>query len=160
MSADNFLSITITNGRRGKRSESFVAPALENMEETRLRIVNGLREIIIEGAKLAEERAREDALSPKTGIYHLDLPNRSSAPGEVPAFQSGTLLESFQKRFSPSGLSVTVGPTVDYAFYLADGAGRLGGKARVLPISHESEEKIRERLVFQVRELIANAGKV
>lgn len=54
---------------------------------------------------------------PKTGRKYPSLPNRSSAPGESPANQSGKLMESVKYKVSSWNL-LRVGDTVKYGKFL------------------------------------------
>ena len=85
--------------------------------------------------------------APKTGVQYPGMPNQSSAPGEAPSIQTGGLLASIQDHFSADGLSVTVGPTVDYAVYLHEG---LGGKDNARPIMEEPLEIVSAEVFKQV----------
>lgn len=107
------------------------------------RITSGLREIIAHAAKRLHEEADREASLPKSGIHHPGQPNRSSAPGEAPAKQTGNLLASITDQFARDGLEVTVGPTVDYAVYLHHGLGGNPDNARPImtgPLKTVGEE--------------------
>lgn len=56
----------------------------------------------------------------KTGRLYSTLPNRSSAPGETPAFQTGNLAQSITKtsRLTQFGAEAEIKVTADYAKYL------------------------------------------
>lgn len=55
----------------------------------------GIRQGWFEAAKVLTKEVRNQMTSAKSGIKRRSLPNRSSAPGESAANQSGTLLRSF-----------------------------------------------------------------
>ncbi len=65
---------------------------------------------------------------PKTGKKYKKLPNRSSAPGEPPADQSGALVRSITSRFDRATFSVTVSAGTFYAYWLEFGTRNMAAR--------------------------------
>ena len=115
------------------------------------RIVRGLQDIIRRSGPRVKEEADRDAQKPKTGKQYPGLPNRSSAPGESPAKQSGKLLDSIETVYSVDGLSQTTGPKVDYAVYLNSG---LGGAQNARPVMKGAFDVVTKDVVHEIIDLM------
>lgn len=76
------------------------------------------------GDMVVTEAERLIMSPPKTGRKYPELPNRSSAPGEAPANQSGKLAGSGGYKVR-NHLEMTVGEEVEYAKYLEDGTKKM-----------------------------------
>lgn len=91
----------------------------DTRQQIKKRIRGELQKI---GSKHAE-RVRDEAVrmmkSSKSGRHHLGLPNRSSAPGEAPAVQSGALARSIKVTTDrASGVQFRVGTPLWYGNHL------------------------------------------
>lgn len=74
-----------------------------------------------------EKKLKSGILNPpKSGVKYPSLPNRSSAPGEYPANQTGKLMSSVTTQ--QQGLNFLIGYTVDYGRFL-----ELGTSKRIAP---------------------------
>lgn len=82
----------------------------------------------------AEDAFKLGLAASKSGIHHPGLPNRSSAPGEFPANQSGDLRGSIDSRVNGIN-SVTIGSNVYYSKYLL---GTPGGMIKPRKMSKEA----------------------
>jgi hypothetical protein len=73
---------------------------------------------------------------PKTGVKYSSLPNRSSAPHQAPATQSGTLANS--QAYKVSGRRLEVGETAvsekgaPYPLYLEGGTSKMAPRPHLL----------------------------
>lgn len=154
-----FVSLQANRGR-SKIGDSAgavgVFPGFEaDLVAIRERIIVGLIGLVERAAHELREEATADSMRPKTGEWWANLPNRSSAPGESPARQSGNLINSIYGYFSDDLLSVTMGPTVDYAVYLHEG---LKGPGSERPIMEGAASVVYERFEQRVRALVNGWG--
>ena len=125
----------------------------------RLLFVDEVRKLIKNAAKELRAEAERQARLPKSGIQHDNLPNRSSAPGEAPAEQSGALLKSIyeyweEDAFENRDMIVTIGPTVDYALYLHQG---LKGPGTERPIMEPGFTMVAEKFYASLQ-MLAKTG--
>ena len=92
---------------------------------------------------------------PKSGVKYKSLPNKSSAPGEYPATQSGTLLKSVKSR--SVGLGFKFGYGAKHGKFL-----ELGTKRRIAPrpgIQTTVNRNVQTMRHNYKRELDKNLGK-
>jgi hypothetical protein len=87
----------------------------------------------------------------KSGVKYTSLANRSSARGETPAYQSGDLARSIEKKLTISPISVTATITVgtDYSRHLV----RLGR-----PILSPAAKKAKIPFLMNARRLLGEIG--
>jgi HK97 gp10 family phage protein len=94
----------------------------------------------------------EQSSPTRSGIQYPDLPNRSSAPGEPPAYQSGRLAESIAvlSRATPAELVSTVGPRpqaftsrAPYPVFLEFGTRRMKPRPFMRPAVAAFRQKIK-----------------
>lgn len=81
---------------------------------------------------------------PGTGRKYKSLPNRSSAPGETPAPQSGELRQNWDDETIIAGDRVTsrIKSNVKYAEYLEDGTKKMSKRPFLNKIKTKAEPKI------------------
>lgn len=86
----------------------------------------------------------------RNGIKYKSLPNRSSAPGEAPAAQSGKLRQEWDDITERQGNGHTsivtsrVTSTTPYAGYLEEGTERMAARSFVDKIIEKAEPEILE----------------
>lgn len=80
------------------------------------------------------------------GKKYKRLPNRSSAPGEPPASQSGDLMEYWNEDTLVEGNRVIsrIKSDTEYAKYLDEGTSRMAARPIKKPITEKAEPQIRE----------------
>ncbi|OUO26012.1 hypothetical protein [Eubacterium sp. An3] len=86
----------------------------------------------------------------RNGIKYKSLPNRSSAPGEAPAAQSGKLRQEWDDITERQGNGHTsivtsrITSTTPYAGYLEEGTERMAARSFVDKIIEKAEPEILE----------------
>lgn len=90
----------------------------KNKRAARIAIQRAVVRAVADEATILINTAREDMKAGKTGRKHPRLPNRSSAPGESPATQSGAYAASIRAKLRNEGMEAEVGPDIYYAKYL------------------------------------------
>ena len=105
---------------------------------------NGLRLALHEiGGEVAKEDERLIRQGPKTGRKYSGLPNRSSAPHEAAANQSGKLIDSIDYKVK-NWQSMEVGETVDYAEFLAKGTSRMAPRDQlIMAVNNKARDAVR-----------------
>lgn len=78
----------------------------------------------------------------KTGRQYKSLPNRSSAPFQAPATQTGRLARSVEY-VSNGADRLEVGDTVDYGKFLEDGTRRMKPRPHLLVTANEKASELR-----------------
>lgn len=87
---------------------------------------------------------------PRNGVKYKSLPNRSSAPGEAPAAQSGKLRQEWDDITERQGNGHTsivtsrITSTTPYAGYLEEGTERMAARPFVDKILEKAEPEILE----------------
>jgi hypothetical protein len=105
------------------------------------------------GDDVVKETVRLIKSPPKTGIHYPDLPNRSSAPGEAPANQSGDLAKSVDY-IVRSPYEMTVGEEMEYGKFLEDGTRRMKPRPHLIKaIQNKSQDGVNTILTNIDREI-------
>lgn len=118
------------------------------------RISDGMRdELYRRGVQITQVLRRtelEVLAGARNGIKHKSLPNRSSAPGEAPAAQSGKLRQEWDDITERQGNGHTsivtsrITSTTPYAGYLEEGTERMAARSFVDKIIEKAEPEILE----------------
>jgi hypothetical protein len=89
-------------------------------KDARRKVLEAVKPVTEKHANLIVESARASMAEGKSGIHHRGLPNRSSAPGEAPANQSGALSASLTAKAEDraNGARYRVGTGLWYGNYL------------------------------------------
>ncbi len=98
----------------------------------------GIRQAVGRAALAVEGEAKESIQrGPKTGVlrrsYNKRKMHRSSAPGEAPATDTGTLAARLSHEIRAGGFEATVGSDVDYAGYLEFGTRGMAARPFLRP---------------------------
>lgn len=118
-----------------------------------------LRSLLADTGKRAEAWAQETAEnvleearvlmeSSGGGVQYPGLPNRSSAPGEAPAVQSGQLISSGEAR--GQGSAVIVAFTAEHAPYMEFGTSTIAPR----PFLRPAVDKERPKALIRARKII------
>ena len=118
------------------------------------RISDGMRdELYRRGVQITQVLRRtelEVLAGARNGIKYKSLPNRSSAPGEAPAAQSGKLRQEWDDITERQGNGHTsivtsrITSTTPYAGYLEEGTERMAARSFVDKIIEKAEPEILE----------------
>ena len=118
------------------------------------RISDGMRdELYRRGVQITQVLRRtelEVLAGARNGIKYKSLPNRSSAPGEAPAAQSGKLRQEWDDITERQGNGHTsivtsrITSTTPYAGYLEEGIERMAARPFVDKIIEKAEPEILE----------------
>lgn len=116
------------------------------------RINEGLRDELYSRAVQVTKELRNAELEvlsgSRSGIKYKSLPNRSSAPGEPPAAQSGKLRQEWDDETirEGNGVSATmisrIRSTTEYATYLENGTSRMASRPFVDKIIDKAEPRV------------------
>lgn len=111
---------------------------------------------VIDGAEqVRDEAIRSMTQDPKSGRKHSGLPNRSSAPGESPARQSGNLINQIALREDVSRLAVVINSGAAYAAALEFGTETMAPRPVMRPslakMVPEIEQAVRERVMAALK---------
>ena len=93
------------------------------------------RWLFLTGAEIKQKFFR-GLTGPHSGRKYPNLPNRSSAPGEFPATQSGRLMASTGQETGPD--RVEVGATVKHARFLRAGTRKMAPRKMFAEALHEA----------------------
>ena len=154
--------------RIGKKAEDGVAKAVK---DTALEVIRDVKKRIKRGPKSGTKYWRvpgEDGLmrvyagSPNAGVtklvavfkadgkQNLSLTHKSSAAGEAPASDTGTLASSTY--FTQSGkLSATVGSRLAYAYWLETGTTKIKPRPSWTPAVEAAAPKLQKRIEDAIR---------
>lgn len=111
-----------------------VAKTLKQFEKLGPRAQKAVTDAVFVGANLIRGTAIENIKhGEKSGEKYPRLPNRSSAPGEAPATQSGYLADNIYVIQKDGGLTAEVRCKADYAFWLEFGTHTEGGEVWIAP---------------------------
>jgi HK97 gp10 family phage protein len=94
------------------------------------RFPQAARELVLQTAMEIEARAKAAMAAGKSG--HLYDNHQASAPGEAPAVDTGTLLNSLTSELEGPGTAV-VYTNVEYASYLEYGTSRMAARPFLTP---------------------------
>lgn len=118
------------------------------------RISDGMRdELYRRGVQITQVLRKtelEVLAGARNGIKYKSLPNRSSAPGEAPAAQSGKLRQEWDDITERQGNGHTsivtsrITSTTPYAGYLEEGTERMAARSFVDKIIEKAEPEILE----------------
>lgn len=111
---------------------------------------------VLNGAEMVREEAiRSMVAEEKTGRKYPSLPNRSSAPGEAPARQSGRLVAGIDIRTEPADLKAVVNAGTAYAAALEFGTEKIAPR----PFMRPALAKMKDDIEREIRARIAGALK-
>lgn len=110
-------------------SEAFIIQLEDNevqksLKESPVKFKKGCLYGLRKAGQIVKADIQRSILLPKTGRKYAGLPNRSSAPGEAPANQSGTLRKSVTYKAYMWNF-MEVGDEASYGGYLERGAKYL-----------------------------------
>lgn len=106
---------------------------------------------VINGAEMVREEAiRSMTQDPKTGRKHSGLPNRSSAPGESPARQSGMLIANIDVYDEPARLAAIIRSGQSYAAALEFGTETIAPRPVMRPSLAKMKDAIEDAVRMQV----------
>lgn len=112
------------------------------------RIRAGAMAGVINGANMVQEEAiRTMTQDAKTGKHYRGNPNRSSAPGESPARQTGRLIGGIDVFAEPARLAARVNASTSYAAGLEFGTEKVAPR----PFMRPSLAKMRQAIEDEVR---------
>ena len=80
----------------------------------------------------------------KSGFHYRGYPNRSSAPGEYPAVQSGVLVKSIKQRVTNT--EATVGTTDIVGFWMREGTTNMAPRRMSDAAMKEALPGVRSRM--------------
>lgn len=119
-----------------------------------------LQAIAFAGAQRLAGEIIKAMASPKSGVFWPWLPNRSSAPGEFPAIQSGDMVNSIRVFTSKSGakrglahVGIGAGLPRSYAFYLEYGTIHMAPR----PLARRAAVQFKAETVQAMRDAWATA---
>jgi HK97 gp10 family phage protein len=125
-----------------------------NTAEIEARIRAGAMAGVANGAQLVHDEAVRTMMhDPKSGRHYSGNPNRSSAPGESPARQTGRLISMIETRYEVPRLAAIVNAGASYAPGLEFGTEKMAPR----PFMRPSLIKMRQQIEDAVREKIAEA---
>lgn len=112
-----------------------------------------LKSVVEEGARTGAKTLKEFSSQSGGGIHWDHLPNRSSAPGEYPAKQTGTLLRKIQMR-KVSFMEARYGivKAGEAQFNLEFFPTSMGGRAPLKKSAHDP--KMHEAIKAAIRKLV------
>lgn len=88
---------------------------------------------------------------PKSGIKYRNLPNRSSAPGEYPAKQTGNLGDSVKSTVSGLTMKLGYSKRANYGRYLELGTkGRMAPRPAILRTINENVYRVRHNFITEL----------
>lgn len=138
-------SITIT-------VKADVAPARRRLRAIQTGAERGAHRVVDWARKRIEENAKESLLWPKSGIHHPRMPNRSSAPGQAPAYQFGPLSAGITSKMV-SALRGSATSGAYYAGYLENGTSRMAARPHMRPALERTAPEFIERIVRMIEGL-------
>lgn len=127
-----------------------------NGDEVMAKVRQGAMRGIMRGTERVHDLGTRKIMDPpKTGKHHRGLPNRSSAPGESPATQSGRLQQSGSTRYDEPTLTGTAAWTTDYAMPLEVGTEHIEPRPYARPSLAESVDGITEDVSDEIRKALS-----
>jgi hypothetical protein len=128
-----------------------------NGEEVMAKVRAGAMRGVIRGTERVHDLGTRKIMDPpKTGKKYSGLPNRSSAPGEAPATQSGGLQRSGMTRYDVASLTGTATWTAAQALRLEVGDEIIASRPFARPALAESVEGIRTDVDEEIRKALAS----
>lgn len=126
-----------------------------NADEVMRRIRAGTMRGVMRGTERVHDKATRLIMDPpKTGKHHRGLPNRSSAPGEAPATQSGRLQQSGRTIYNEATLSGVASWSSEHALPLEVGTEKIAPRPYARRALAEEVEGIRQDVAAEIaREL-------
>jgi hypothetical protein len=122
-----------------------------NGDEVMAKVRAGAMRGVIRGTERVHDLATRKIMDPpKTGKKYSGLPNRSSAPGESPATQSGRLQQSGRTQYDVGALSGTAGWSAAHALPLEVGTEDMAPRPYARPALAESVEGIRTDVADEI----------
>jgi HK97 gp10 family phage protein len=110
---------------------------------------------VMNGAEMVRTEAiRTMTSEAKTGRKYPGLPNRSSAPGESPARQSGRLIAGIDIRPEPAALRAVVNASTAYAAALEFGTQKMAPRPFMRPALAAKKAEIEREISARVAEAI------
>lgn len=105
-----------------------------HVEEVTAAIQTAAMAGVIDGAEMVREEAiRSMVQDPKSGVHYRGNPNRSSAPGESPARQTGALIASIEVFADAPRLAARVNAGSDHAAAMEFGTENIAPRPFLRP---------------------------
>lgn len=122
-----------------------------NGDEVMRRVRAGAMRGVMRGTERVHDLATRKIMDPpKTGRKYSGLPNRSSAPGEAPATQSGRLQQSGRTIYNEAELSGVASWSSAHAMPLEVGTEKMAPRPFARPSLAESVEGIRQDVAAEI----------
>lgn len=94
----------------------------------------------------------DEMFKKKSGVKYPNLPNRSSAPGQSPAAQSGALFDSIKDDIS--AFQSELGYTAKYGEFLEMGTSRMAPRPLVQRLVKKGDVLYKKRLLQFIRRAV------
>lgn len=126
-----------------------------NGDEIMRRIRAGAMRGVMRGTERVHDAATRKIMDPpKTGKKYPGLPNRSSAPGQSPATQSGRLQQSGRTVYNEAELSGQAQWSTEYALPLEVGTETIAPRPYARPALAENVEGIEADVADEIRKAL------